>query len=339
VIVPASADLLAKMAHGFGDEALTATLLSYEGPLVIAPAMESRMWRHPATQANVAVLQKRGARFVGPVEGALASGRSGAGRMAPVADVVEAVVQALSPRDLAKRTVLITAGPTVEDIDPVRFISNRSSGRMGAALARAAARRGATVELVHGPMRAQVPSTPGVRAHAVRSAREMNERVQALIARADVAIMSAAVADLRPRSAADRKLKKGEDALSTLALVENPDILASLGQARVKQRGGGKRPVLVGFAAETHDVEKYAAAKLARKKCDLIVANDVAEAGSGFDVDTNRVYLARAGGSRWLERASKDAVADRVLDEVVALLAAAAKAARPSRKAGARRRS
>lgn len=330
VIVPASADLIAKLAHGFADESLTATLLSFIGPVVIAPAMETRMWTNPATQANVALLRQRSAFFVGPVEGPLASGRAGAGRLALVDDIVEAVLFALAPKDLAGKRVVVTAGPTAEDVDPVRYITNRSSGKMGSALARAAAMRGARVELVHGPLRVALGNTPLLVPHAVRSAQEMLDVTMGLADQADVMLLCAAVADARPAKVSTRKLKKTKGELQSIALVPTDDILATLGALTSRNtKGADKRPLLVGFAAETggaagdRDVAKYAHEKLARKKCDLICANDVSAPGSGFDVDTNRMIVVGGGRKdRVLGPASKHDVANAILDEVVALLGA-----------------
>ncbi len=319
LVVAATADLLAKMAHGLADEALLATLLAFPGPVVAAPAMESHMWSHAATQANVATLRARGVHLVGPVEGPLASGRSGAGRMAPVDDVVEAAAWAVCTKDLAGARIVVTAGPTVEDLDPVRFLSNRSSGRMGVALAVQAARRGAQVTLVHGPVRIAVPAVPGMTAVPVRGAAEMHEAATRSAARADAAILCAAVADARPKTRATKKLKKSKGELARIELVPTRDILADLGAARKKRKA--RRPVLVGFAAETGDVLGYARGKLAHKGCDLICANDVGEEGSGFDVDTNRMLLVWPNEERWLPQATKDEVAWHILDEVGVLLA------------------
>ncbi len=322
IVAPASADLMAKMAHGFADEGLTATLLSYRGPLIVCPAMETRMWEHAATQTSVEVLQQRGAVLVSPTQGALASGRSGCGRLAEVADIVEAAVHALTAKDLVGLTLLVTAGPTVEDLDPARFLSNRSSGKMGIALAQAAARRGAHVHLVHGPVQVPLPRGAGIVTHAVRSAQQMHAKVHAVVAGCDVAVMCAAVADMRPKTVAHQKLKKphgsaradAQHSLHTIELTENPDILKSLGALK-------RPPLCVGFAAETQDVERYAADKLKRKRCDLICANDISAAGSGFDGDTNRIYLARRDGSaKWLPQGSKADVAGHILDEVAALV-------------------
>jgi phosphopantothenoylcysteine decarboxylase / phosphopantothenate---cysteine ligase len=317
VLVPATADLLAKVAHGFADEALLATLLSLRGPLVIAPAMETRMWEHPATDENVKTLRGRNALFVGPVEGPLASGRSGKGRLASVEEILLHVVYALAPKDLQGRRFVITAGPTAEDIDPVRFLTNRSSGKMGTALARAAALRGARVDLVHGPMRAPVPSMPGIVAFPVRSALEMLDATLSLIHATDAALLCAAVADAKPVVYNAKKLKKTKGELAAIELTATEDILGTLGTHPAREQ-----LVLVGFAAETGDVEKYARDKLVRKNCDLVCANDVSETGSGFDVETNRMLLVKKSGEdEWLPPSSKAEAAHRILDEVAALLA------------------
>jgi phosphopantothenoylcysteine decarboxylase/phosphopantothenate--cysteine ligase len=319
IVAPATADCIAKLAAGIGDEALYTTLLSYDGPLIIAPAMETNMWRHAATQANVQTLRARGAVIVEPAEGALASGRSGPGRLAELSAILDAARSALADepataaRDLVGRRVLVTAGPTVEDLDPVRFLSNRSSGRMGVALARRAARRGAEVVLVHGPM--QVPAPDGARSVPVRSAQQMHDAVVGAVnGGVDVAILAAAVADWRPAHVADQKRKKGASTTLTLELERTPDILAALG-------GRERRPLLVGFAAETNDVEANARDKLRRKGCDLICANDVSgEMGFGSEENAVRVFF-KDGTSRELRRASKDVIADGILDAVVGQLA------------------
>jgi phosphopantothenoylcysteine decarboxylase / phosphopantothenate---cysteine ligase len=316
-VVPASADICAKMAHGFADEAILSLLLSSTAPVVVAPAMETHMWNHDATQANMATLTARGVRIVGPTSGALASGKSGAGRLADVDDVVEAIVAACVPQTLAGKRVVVTAGPTVEDIDPARYLTNRSSGKMGTLVAREAALRGADVHVVHGPLKTPVAKTPGMTLHAVRSAADMKQAVaQLLVHRTDIGIFAAAVADYTPTSPANRKLKKSDGVLSSLALTETTDILAVT--AHSKQRP----TVLVGFAAETHDVERYAVEKLDKKRCDAIVGNDVSEAGAGFDVDTNRVFIATHDAStrRWLSRMSKEETAVHIVDEVQRLL-------------------
>jgi len=304
VVAPASADILAKMAAGFADEAILSLLLSFAGPVVVAPAMETHMWLHPATQANVAQLQSRGVVFVGPV--------------APLEDIVEAVVACAVEKDLSGIRAVVTAGPTVEAIDPVRSITNRSSGRMGVAVARAMALRGARVTLVHGPLRQPPSKTPGLVTVAVRSAAEMAGATFAAVdAGCDVAVLAAAVADYTPARVAPSKIKKAV-APTALELVRTTDILATLGARPV-------RPLLVGFAAETERVEEAAAEKRARKACALVVGNDVsgADADAGFDVDTNRVFLARdpaLGPSEWLPLLSKDDVAWRLADELRALL-------------------
>ncbi|MGF1469319.1 MAG: bifunctional phosphopantothenoylcysteine decarboxylase/phosphopantothenate--cysteine ligase CoaBC [Sandaracinaceae bacterium] len=311
IVAPATADLLGKAALGLADDALTATLLCYDGPLLFAPAMHHRMWASEATQRNVARLVDDGADVVGPVEGPLASGASGMGRMAEPEAIADAAEAALSARDLEGRTVLVTAGGTQEDLDPVRFLGNRSSGRMGYAVAERAARRGARVFLVSGPTPLPVPS--GVERTDVRSAREMEAAVIAHRQNADAIVMAAAVADYRPSSVEPHKLKKSGGPLH-LELVRNPDILAGLGQWR-----GGGRPVLVGFAVETRDLVAAARGKLEQKGADLIVAN---QAGESFGRDTNRVVLVGPAGDDELPELSKGEVAERILDRVVALLEA-----------------
>ena len=317
LIAPATADLLAKMAHGFADEGLLATLLSYAGPLVVAPAMESQMWAHPATQQNVEVLLARGANFVGPSSGALASGREGVGRLAPVDAIVEAACAALSEQDLAGKRVLVTAGPTAEDIDPVRFLTNRSTGKMGVALARAAAWRGAEVQLVHGPLRCELPALPGLSAVEVRSAAQLSDAVKAQVDNVDIAIFSAAVADFRPVERAAHKRKK-EDGMAQLVLERTCDVLAQTGARR--QKRGSALPLLVGFAAETRDVVAEARRKLERKGCDFICANDVSTAEAGFGANENRVTLVSQRGDEVLPLMPKDALAHVILDRVRAAL-------------------
>ncbi|MDP2344154.1 MAG: bifunctional phosphopantothenoylcysteine decarboxylase/phosphopantothenate--cysteine ligase CoaBC [Deltaproteobacteria bacterium] len=316
VVVPASADLLAKMAAGFADEAVLSLLLSFQGPVIVAPAMESHMWSHPATQHNVATLKARGVVFVGPIAGPLASGRSGQGRLADVDDVVEFVVFALVKKDFTGKRVLVTAGPTVEDLDPVRSITNRSSGKMGVAVARELALRGAVVDVVHGPLRIPLPTTPGLRGTAVRSAKEMAEAVFARADDVDIAILAAAVADFTPKIVATHKIKKSAGP-PTIELTSTTDILLTLGQSPRVGR------LLVGFAAETEEVENRAHDKRERKGCALVIGNDVSAVGSGFDVDTNRVFLARdplRGPSLWLPQLSKEETAARIVDELKTLL-------------------
>lgn len=315
-VCPASADSLAKLAHGLADEALYSTFLSYRGPWVVAPAMETHMWEHVATQANVRLLAERGALILGPDEGPLASGRVGKGRLVPADEIIEGCRAALTPKDLAGRHILITAGPTVEDIDPVRFLTNRSSGKMGVALAQVAARRGARVTLVHGPLRVPTPRMAGLSCIPVRSAQDMYDAVHRQVQNdnVDAAILCAAVADFRPRERAEQKLKKDRGTFDALTLERNPDILSSLGALE-------KRPLLMGFAAETEEVQQNALAKLRRKNADWIAANDVSASGSGFGVDTNAVWVAfRDGRTEAIETLPKEAVAQRLVDLIAAAL-------------------
>ena len=305
VVAPATANLLARMAQGLADDLATTALLAARGPVIVAPAMHPRMWEHPATQQNLALLRARGVIVVGPVDGPLASGESGMGRMAEPIDIARAAANARTPRDLHGLRVVITAGPTYEALDPVRFLGNRSSGRMGYALAEVAAARGASVTLISGPTHLGAPA--GVTLHRVRSAREMRDAVFAAKGDADAVIMSAAVADYRPAEVATEKLKKGDGGL-TLTLVKNPDILAELGASRT-----GTSPVLVGFAVETRELVAYAREKLARKRCDLVVAN---LASDGFEGDDNVATLVSTDGVEPLGRMSKRALAGRILDVV-----------------------
>jgi phosphopantothenoylcysteine decarboxylase/phosphopantothenate--cysteine ligase len=311
VVAPATANLLAKLAVGIADDLLSATLLEYDGPMVIAPAMHSGMWNHPATRTNVELLTARGVRFVGPVEGALAHGDEGIGRFAEpdvIADAVLAVIGS-GPRahDLEGRTIIVTAGPTHEPIDPVRYIGNRSTGKMGMAIASEAARRGADVRLVLGP--GTVPPPPGVAPTRVSTAEEMRGAVLAAFDEADAVIMAAAVADFRPKQPAPDKLKK-DDGTPELGLEPTPDILQELGRRP-------DRPFLVGFAAETGDVERYGREKLRRKGADLVVANEVGRAGTGFGAETNRAAILSATGDDvelrgWTKAELAVAIVDRV---------------------------
>lgn len=317
-IVPATADTLARLAQGRADDLVTALALCAKCPIVAAPAMHPRMWEHPATQRNVADLAEHGrVTLVGPVFGPVASGDTGLGRMAEPEAVVAALEAALAPKDLAGRHVLVTAGPTLEDLDPVRFLGNRSSGKMGFAIAARAEARGARVTLVAGPV--SVPAPAGARLVAARSAHEMRAAIWEAagldLGKVDAVIMAAAVADYRPRAFSESKIKKSGDAV-TIELVKNPDLLAELGAARE----GKKRPVLVGFAMETAqggELEALGKAKLAQKKVDLVVAN---EARTAFAGDDNAVALVSAGGVERVPRASKSDVADRILDRVAGLL-------------------
>ena len=310
VVVPATANILAKLAHGLADDLLSATLLEATCPVVIAPAMHSGMWEHPATRANVEVLRSRGAEIVGPATGPLAHGDEGVGRLAEPDDVVDAVRGALGPRDLAGRRLLITSGPTHEPIDPVRFVGNRSTGKMGAALAAEAVARGAIVTVVLGPG-AVVPS--GVEVVTVQTADEMRDAVLARFADVDAVVMAAAVADFRPKAIADQKLKK-DAGIPEVFLEPTPDILAELGERRAEQ-------ILVGFAAETHDLERAGREKLASKHLDLLVVNRVGEEGTGFGADSNdAMLLAASGEDEPLRSWSKRELAGAVLERVSALL-------------------
>lgn len=307
LVAPATANVLAKLAHGIADDLLTTVMLATRAPLVLAPAMNVHMWQHPAVQENLATLVARGARVVGPASGALACGYEGTGRLADPADVVEEVLRVLTRQDLSGEHVLVSAGPTQEALDPVRYLSNHSSGKMGYAIARVARRRGAAVTLVTGPT--ALPTPPGVRTVAVTTAAEMARAIEAAFATATVVVMTAAVADYRPRRPRSRKMKKGAATL-TLELEQNPDILAGLGRRK------GRR-IVVGFAAETNDLVAEARRKLAAKRCDLMVANDVSAPGVGFGADQNAVRLVdRDGLDEALPVLPKDEVASRILDWV-----------------------
>ena len=315
LVAPATANIVGKFARGIADDALSTLYLATRAPVVIAPAMNVNMFEHPAVQENLATLRARGTSVVEPGEGYLACGWLGKGRLAEVGEIVEAALSVLRRRrDLEGETVLVTAGPTVEDIDPVRFVSNRSSGKMGYRLAEAARDRGARVILVSGPTSLAAPH--GVEVVGVRSAEEMQRAVADRVFSATVVIAAAAVSDYRPAETSASKVKK-TDGGATLALVRTPDILKGLGEAK-----GGR--VLVGFAAETEDLVANARKKLEAKNLDLIVANDVTAPGTGFGGDTNAVALVRRDGSRVdVPLASKREVAERILDEVRALRAAA----------------
>ena len=313
LVAPATADILAKFSRGISDDFLSTLYLAIAAPVVVAPAMNVNMWNHPATQENVERLRGRGVHVVSPDEGYLACGMTGAGRLAGQEAIVAAVREVLQvQRDLEGQTVLLTAGPTQESLDPVRFLTNRSSGRMGYAVAEAAAQRGAKVILISGPTALETPA--GVTRIDVLTAAGMLEAVDAHFSEATIGVFAAAVADYRPAEVADRKMKKTGEGL-TLRLEPNPDIL--LTAARKK----GNR-LIVGFAAETDKVAENARKKLKEKEADLIVANDVTLAGAGFDVDTNVVTLfARDGRDLPLPRLTKREVAHRILDEVVRLSA------------------
>jgi phosphopantothenoylcysteine decarboxylase / phosphopantothenate---cysteine ligase len=311
LVAPATADILAKFARGIADDFLATLYLASTAPVVVAPAMNVNMWQHVATQENLATLRARGVRIVEPGEGYLACGMTGPGRLAAQEEIVKAVQDVLrAGQDLAGETVLVTAGPTCEDIDPVRFLTNRSSGKMGYAVAEAAARRGAKVILVSGPTSLEAPQ--GVERQDVRSTREMLDAVVRNFAQASIGIFAAAVADFRPADPAASKIKRGKESVA-LRLEPNPDILATVA------RDKGER-LVVGFAAETENVADNARKKLTQKNADLIVANDVTVEGAGFDYDTNIVTLfSRDGRDLPLPRMRKAEVADKILDEALRL--------------------
>ncbi|MDH5234036.1 MAG: bifunctional phosphopantothenoylcysteine decarboxylase/phosphopantothenate--cysteine ligase CoaBC [Gemmatimonadota bacterium] len=316
IVAPATADFLARAAHGHADELLSACLLACEAPVLMAPAMNDRMWANPQVQANVAALRKLGRTMVDPAVGPLASPDegAGAGRMQEPETIVAHAGRLLEPKGkLAGRRVIVTAGPTREPLDPVRFLSNHSTGKMGVALAAAAWRRGAEVAVVHGPMTAPIPD--GICATPVETTAEMADAVRAEVAQADVLVMAAAPADFRPAKVEGAKIKKRGKAPAPLALDETPDILRSTRDAR--------RPgmLAVGFALETDHLLEHAKAKLEAKGLDLIVANSASEAGAGFGSDTNRVTLVHRDGTvEELPLQPKSVVADAILDRVEALL-------------------
>ena len=310
VVAPATADLLAKLAHGLADDFLTTLYLAFTGPVVLAPAMNVNMWRHAATQGNLETLRKRGHRIVEPESGYLACGMTGPGRLAEPETIAEAVAREGARRkDLEGETILITAGPTQEPLDPVRYISNRSSGRMGYALAEAAAARGARVVLVSGPV--ALPPLAGVETIPVRTAAEMREKVLENLDRADIVVKAAAVADYHLGRVPAQKVKKTAARMS-LELDPTPDILAELGRKK------GDR-LLIGFAAETENLQQEARRKLEMKNCDMVVGNLVGPE-LGFESEENEVILAlRTGAVIPLARASKREIADRIFDEALKL--------------------
>ena len=316
LVAPATANMLGKFAGGIADDFLSALYLATTAPVLVAPAMNSNMLAHPAVQQNLRTLGARGVRVVEPGAGYLACGWIGKGRLAEPADIVEAADRLLTAgRSLDGRRVLVTAGPTFEDLDPVRFIGNRSSGRRGFALAREAARRGATVTLVAGPTSIEPPQEAEL--VRVRSAAQMHEAVMARLDAADVVIMAAAVADYAPETPDDRKRAKSEEGL-TITLRRTPDILAGVGAWRAAR--GSWRPVLVGFAAETDDAVNKGRRKLESKRADFVVVNNVLEPGAGFDVDTNAVTLVGPGWEEALPLQPKASVAAAILDRAERLL-------------------
>ena len=323
VIAPASANTIARLAHGMADDLLTTLCLASAAPLAIAPAMNLRMWAHPATQANVQTLHGRGVATLGPANGPMAEPESGPGRLLEPQQIVAELAALHGPKPLSGLHVLVSAGPTCEDIDPVRFIGTRSSGRMGFAIAQAAVAQGAAVHLVTGPVHLTTPA--GVTREDVRSARQMRDAVMRQIPQSDIFISAAAVGDYRPADVAAHKLKKTGKAL-VLELTENPDIVAQV--AALEQR-----PFVAGFAAETENLERHARIKLERKKLDLIAANRVGK-GAGFDADDNALTLLWPGGKQVLPKASKHDLANALLARIVVLRAQKPRA----NKSGTRRR-
>lgn len=305
LIAPASADVIARLAQGQANDLLTTLCLATEAPLSLAPAMNRVMWAHPAVEANIATLRLRGVQVLGPDSGGQACGEVGAGRMWEPEQIAAAVL-ADRGATMSGLRLLITAGPTFEDLDPVRYLGNRSSGRMGFAIAAAARALGADVTLVSGPVHLSTPS--GVRRIDVRSAEQMREAVLAALPGQHVFVATAAVADFRPRERRDSKIKKSGDAALTLDLVQNPDILAE-----VAAQAAPLRPFVVGFAAETDDVERYARDKLARKRLDMIAANRVGADNCGFDSERNALSVYWADGSAEIGMADKSEVARRLL--------------------------
>jgi phosphopantothenoylcysteine decarboxylase / phosphopantothenate---cysteine ligase len=315
VVAPATADLVARLRCGMADDAVTTTVLAATCPVLLAPAMNTRMWRNAATQENVEALRARGFHVVGPAAGELADGDVGEGRLAEPEEIALAASRLLGNVDLDGRKVLVTAGPTREPIDPVRFISNPSSGKMGYAIARVAARRGADVTLVSGPT--ELPDPPGVKVTRVETAEQMASAVELESAGMDLFVGAAAVSDYRPTAASASKIKKGEGG-ETIQLARTPDILAGLG---ARLAGKKDAPVLVGFAAETEEVIARAREKLKGKRCDLVVANKVGGPGAGFGGDSNRVALVSTTELAEIE-GPKEKIAEAILDWILPVLEA-----------------
>ncbi len=324
IVAPATANLMARLAHGEAADAVSAMVLATKAPVLLAPSMNVNMWNHPLTRANVQRLTDvAGYKTVGPDSGFLACRWTGPGRLAEPADIVEAAAMLLSPQDLAGKKLVVSAGPTYEAIDPVRFVGNRRSGKRGIALAAAARRRGADVTLILGP--SAVPPPVGITTNHVETAAQLQWALANASKGADAIVMTAAVADYRPAREAKEKLKRGDlGGKTSIDLVANPDVLAELGKQRK-----GPTPLLVGFAAETENVIENARKKLAQKKCDLIVANDVSEPNAGFAVDTNHVQLVDAGEVVDVPPAPKAEVAHRILDKIVGMLREPVAVARP----------
>ena len=313
IIAPATANTIARLALGLADDMLGTTVLATRSPIIVAPAMETAMWENPMTQEHIRALRKRNMTIVGPAEGRLASGASGMGRMSEPNEILEVAKQILARSgDLAGRSVLITAGGTQEPIDPVRFISNRSSGKMGIALATAARDRGGVVTLISAPT--AIPPPDGIALHRVQTAQEMADAVLEHVRTCDALIMAAAVADYRPEKQAEQKMKKDQVGELTLRLTRNPDILAQVAE----WKGNRKLPLVIGFAAETQNLIANAEAKLKGKRLDMIAANDVSATDSGFGAETNRVTLLDADGHKEeLPLMPKLEVAHHILNWVV----------------------
>lgn len=317
LIAPASAQTIARLAHGLADNLLATIALATSGPVLVCPAMNSVMFQHPATQANIAAIRSHGYQIIKPDCGKMACGDEGPGRLTEWENVRQAILTAFAPQDLANEQVLITAGPTREPFDPVRFLSNPSTGKMGYALAATARQRGATVTLISGPASLNVP--PGVRCIQVTTAAEMQAQVMASLETTTIVVKAAAVSDYRPAEPQAHKVKKGKAALS-LPLIANPDILKELGE---RKRDSAKFPVLIGFAAESRDHLKEGARKLQEKNLDLIVVNDISGTETGFAADTNRVTLLdRNGAQEEVPLLSKEEAAHRIWDAVTRLLEA-----------------
>ena len=312
LIAPATANIMGKMACGIADDMLSTTVMATRAPVLVAPAMNTGMWENAAVQQNVKTLRARGVEIVAPVSGHLACGDSGAGKLEDVAVIAERACKLLfAKKDMEGLRVMVTAGPSREALDPVRYISNRSSGKMGYAIAQAAQKRGAEVTLLSGPVAIEVPQ--GVKLVPFTTTQELLDRASELAQEQDLLIQAAAPADYRAKEVAPQKIKKQGGEPMTFTLVENPDVAATLGKAK---RSG---QVFVGFAAETNDVLAHARDKLARKNLDMIVSNDVTRPGAGFDVDTNIVTLITKDGQEALPMMSKAEVAQRILDRALAL--------------------
>lgn len=312
LIAPATANIMGKMACGIADDMLSTTVMATRAPVLVAPAMNTGMWENAAVQQNVKTLRARGVEIVAPVSGHLACGDSGAGKLEDVAVIAERACELLfAKKDMEGLRVMVTAGPSREALDPVRYISNRSSGKMGYAIAQAAQKRGAEVTLLSGPVAIEAPQ--GVKLVPFTTTQELLDRASELAQEQDLLIQAAAPADYRAKEIAPQKIKKQGGEPMTFTLVENPDVAATLGKAK---RSG---QVFVGFAAETNDVLAHARDKLARKNLDMIVANDVTRPGAGFDVDTNIVTLITKDGQKALPMMSKAEVAQRILDRALAL--------------------